>query len=121
MFMRFMCCDQNGIPNGIRICLNIRKIENITQMGQWTAVPNPNIDEELFFDPATMINPFNAPPVRRAARPQRPVARVQQPDNFVVTPNAVSIYTMQQTYTVQADFDGLSKTLESLSNMYEET
>ena len=119
MFMSFKVCDGNGLPQGHRVCLNMRKIDHIAEMGQWTAAAQEmQPDDEMFIH---VGNPFDAPVApRRATGGRRPTARVRQADTFVVLPACVQIFTMNQHFTVVANYEELSKTLESLHNAFED-
>ncbi len=119
MFMSFKCCDHTGQPLGNRVCINVKGITNIVEIGQWVAVAQPE-------PPTHGDEPWDPPntgldrPVARRTGARRPTARAHTPDTFVLTPNCVQINTRHDNYTVVANYEELVKTLESFRNAFEE-
>lgn len=107
MFMKFAMCDHQGNPTGGRMIINLKTIDQISEMGNWV---QHNDLQELpvaeFLNNATAVY---AHPARAA----------HIADNFVTLVNCVSINTMNNNWTVVANFDELAATLESLNDIFE--
>lgn len=104
MFMKFMLCDGQGVPTGGRMIINLKTIDQIQEMGNW--VQQNDIPQMIEVDVPDMLR----------GRPAR-AARIA--DNFVTLANCVMINTMNNNYSVVANFDELAATLESLNDIFE--
>lgn len=112
MFMTFALCDNNGVATGTKMCINMKTVHNITQMGRWDR-PARQIDDIA----GGFINEDEVPRRRTGA-----VRRDREPDTFIVLPQCANLNVQHgDNYQVIANFDELSKILESLGSMFEGT
>lgn len=109
--MTFELCDHEARPSGCHIILNMKNVENVSEMGRWQQQPpEPEWEQvTMEFNPETIGRPPRA-------RPPRP--RAQARDLFVPFHNAVTINSMGHNHQVIADFKELAKVLESLNDLY---
>ncbi len=125
MFMKFTTCDNNGTANNTgKICINMKIVDMVSQAGEWRqeAIPTEDDgqDDFTFIQAGIMQDPFAMPVVTpRPARRQGAARPTRRQDVFVINPQVCILHTMNQAHTVLADFDELSKMLESLHEMME--
>ncbi len=89
MFMTFVCCSNDGVETGQKVCLNMKLVVSITEAGVWARSDNP-------------ANPTG---------PRR--------DVFIATPGTACLNTKHEgNWTVKTNFDELTSALAHIESEY---